>query len=1228
LSNLELDAATGTYTYAVALPIPDGSRGPAGVIRAIFNLRAIQDSIGSVRIGENGFVMAMGRDGRIFGHPRGDLLWKRVADVPELSYLRAVVESPAPWGVMIYQPPVAPGDAGSNSTASTSMSSASTTGASVHSSGTAAVASSKKPRSKSEKRGWVRGSDSMSDSSAGPGATGAATAAPSLATAAEDSWILAYSRMFRPASLGPLGWTVVGTVSRGEVIAPILAIRQRVFFIEGMFVLLAVPLVWFVSRRLAKPLNDLARRADLIAAGDLGVDLNVPSRNEIARLASALSSMMDSVRDSNRDLQRANVNLERTVAERTGQLQEKTRLLEDQSKQVLEASRLKSQFLANMSHELRTPLNAILALSEILGEKISGDLNDEQVKQVTIVNRSGRNLLRLINDILDLSKIEAGRMEVHVAAFELRTTITAIRDTIEPLAAEKGLKFEITADPALPALVSSDDARIRQILVNLLGNAVKFTEKGTVSLAMRRCHRALPGSTIGGGALDARPDATEPRFWLEMVVSDTGIGIAPEAIGKIFDEFQQADGSTTRRYGGTGLGLAISKKLTELMGGEISLESVLGKGSTFRVLLPVEAVTRAELSAQDARRGDARDSMEIAETPGAARSTASEDLSGGRAEASDHPAIASAVGPSGSLRGPSETPFSGERSQVLSDAQGMPPASRETSEAERAMRRSMPTPPKKVWVSPFKEESAPVVSRLVEIHDDSENLTPDRGVLLIVDDDSESLYVYRQFLSRHGYQVVFATNGEEVASKARQFHPEAIILDLMLPQKSGWEVLEELKVDEELKEIPVIISSVLDHRERGVCVGAFRYLTKPMSEKELLGALKDMEKARNKNVRRVLVVDDDTVDLKIAKTLLEKAGVIVLSVQKAADAVQTAVREAPDIIVLDLMMPEVDGFDVLAQLKSNPATASIPVLVHTAKEITEEDRRRLLPSARRILQKTPLEIEVILDELRQALESLPQKDPASSDALTIGDARQDAGGARPLAAGESPEPPAEANLEATTASRSTDSRSAYDAGPIQHNDVRTPRRRSPGTTQPGASRGASVPAQSRSVPATPPVESDPRNAIKRVADFGDMPDTAGIGRSAAPRARILLVEDDAANQYSIGFMLRSEGYEVLLAENGQDGITAASRERPDIILMDMMMPVMSGFDATRALKRDPILREIPIIALTAAAMAGDRERTLAAGCDDYVSKPIDRPLLLQRITHWLASTAKETAGAR
>jgi CheY-like chemotaxis protein len=389
-----------------------------------------------------------------------------------------------------------------------------------------------------------------------------------------------------------------------------------------------------------------------------------------------------------------------------------------------------------------------------------------------------------------------------------------------------------------------------------------------------------------------------------------------------------------------------------------------------------------------------------------------------------------------------------------------------------------------------------------------------------------------------------------------------------------------------------------------------------------------MEKARNKNVRRVLVVDDDTVDLKIAKTLLEKAGVIVLSVQKAADAVQTAVREAPDIIVLDLMMPEVDGFDVLAQLKSNPATASIPVLVHTAKEITEEDRRRLLPSARRILQKTPLEIEVILDELRQALESLPQKDPASSDALTIGDARQDAGGARPLAAGESPEPPAEANLEATTASRSTDSRSAYDAGPIQHNDVRTPRRRSPGTTQPGASRGASVPAQSRSVPATPPVESDPRNAIKRVADFGDMPDTAGIGRSAAPRARILLVEDDAANQYSIGFMLRSEGYEVLLAENGQDGITAASRERPDIILMDMMMPVMSGFDATRALKRDPILREIPIIALTAAAMAGDRERTLAAGCDDYVSKPIDRPLLLQRITHWLASTAKETAGAR
>jgi CheY-like chemotaxis protein len=390
-----------------------------------------------------------------------------------------------------------------------------------------------------------------------------------------------------------------------------------------------------------------------------------------------------------------------------------------------------------------------------------------------------------------------------------------------------------------------------------------------------------------------------------------------------------------------------------------------------------------------------------------------------------------------------------------------------------------------------------------------------------VDDDAGSLYVYRQFLSRLGYQVVFATHGEEAIPKARELRPAAIILDLMLPQKSGWEVLDELKQADDLKEIPVIISSVLDHRERGPCAGAFRYLTKPMSEKELRGVLTDLEHACKKDVRRVMVVDDNPVDLKIARTLLEKAGVTVLTMQKPDEAVGTAMAERPDIILLDLMMPDVDGFEVLSQLKADPATAGIPVLVHTAKDITEEDRKKLEPYARRILQKTPLQIQSILVELERAVPARPEAPQASE-----------------------PAPP-----ESET--------------------------------------------------------SEPE------------PSEAPSPSVARPLGRILFVEDDPVNQYSIGFILRAEGYEVLLAENGQEGIERAASDRPDLILMDMMMPVLSGFDAARRVKESPELCEIPIIALTARAMAGEREKTLEAGCDDYLSKPIERGLLLERVRYWV-----------
>ncbi|HXI01975.1 MAG TPA: response regulator [Candidatus Saccharimonadales bacterium] len=1117
LSNLTPNPTTGAYQYAISIAIPDGKRSPAGVLRAVFNLNQMQGSLNAMRIGEHGFVMAMGRTGTIFSYPKGEYLWRKVQDVPELSQLTRVVASRAPKGTLIYEPLA-------ETTAEVSVPGASR-------------------------------SPSAASVTAGPHPA-------SLASAPEDSWILAYGRMFRPASLGPLGWTVVATVSRAEVIAPIYAIRYRVAAFGGTVVFFAVLLVWYLSRRLARPLIDLARRADLIAAGDLGVYLSIPEKNEIGRLASALASMVDSLSAANRTLTRTNLNLEIIVADRTSELRDKTELLEEQSKQVLEASRLKSQFLANMSHELRTPLNAILALSDILAQRISGDLNEEQVKQVTIINRSGGNLLRLINDILDLSKIEAGRMEVHEDVFDLKTTLATLRDTIEPLAADKGLAFTIVPDPALPSSMKSDDPKIRQVLLNLLGNAVKFTERGSVTLTLSRRYRKLPGTDE-----EPPPLTDEGPFWLELEVKDTGVGISPQALQHIFEEFQQADGSTTRKYGGSGLGLAISKKLVELLGGELSVESAMGRGSTFRALIPVEGVASAEATIE-ARR----------------------------------PAGAGLTGPAAP----------GAATSLPSDRRALPAGTRGLVDPDESLGDGTPGRP---WVTPLKEHPVPISPRFLDIRDDANSLLPHRPTLLVVDDDPESLYVYRQFLSRQGYQVIFAISGEQVLDKARQYKPVAIILDLMLPQKSGWEVLEELKFAEDLREIPVIIASALDHRDRGLCAGAFRFLTKPMSERQLSSVLQELERARKKDVHRVLVIDDDPVELGIARTLFEKAGLDVTTKDNGEEAVIWARNESPDIIVLDLLMPAMDGFEVLSRLKSDQATAGIPVLIYTAKDVTEEDRRRLLPSVRRIFPKVPLQIEEMLEELEKALQTVPHAiRPTARPEPELSRPPQDA-----------PEGPAGT---ASGASRPPGPRAAR---PQAEPGGELSEDRIPATGIAAAPSGLPASDTARAevswtgdpVPTGTVVDGTPDETAGDEPDLvetGPVPryDVRDADSRSLPRIRILLVEDDTANQYTIGFLLRSAGYEVIIAENGEEGLQAAERVRPHMILMDMMMPVMSGFEATRILKSRSDLKEIPVIALTAAAMAGDRERTLAAGCDDYVSKPVDRVLLLERVRHWKA----------
>ena len=950
LSNLQFDPSIGSHVYSIALPISDDPRPVAGVVKAVFNLKAVQDLVNSVRIADGGYLVVVASDGTVLSHPDPRNLFRRVGDVPDLAPVAELI--------------------------TTSL-------------------------------------------------RGVSDFEPNGQRKAAGHWLVGYTRLMRPASLGPLNWTVAALVSRAEVISPITSVRDSAVIAGLVFILAAVPIVFAVSRRLTRPLVDLSQRAERISKGELDVELSVPSSNEIGQLATALAKMVENLKASHRRTLDINAGLERTVRERTEELQRKNRQIEAQNKKVVEASRLKSQFLANMSHELRTPLNAVLALSEILSSEMSGPLNEEQLKQVSIVNRSGKSLLRLINDVLDLSKIEAGRMNVEKAPMSLHGLATLVVDTLRPLAEDKSLSLASSLGPGVPEFITSDEHKLRQILINLIGNGVKFTERGGVTMDL--AFKPEPGT-------------------ISFTITDTGIGIPADSLDRIFEEFRQGDGSTTRKYGGTGLGLTISKKMAELMGGTLVVASEPGKGSAFTLTIPYE--------------------------------------------------------PAGPV-----------------------PAS--PTETLRRVRMQVPEP------------------ALMSTGDDSSTALHDsRPIVLVAEDELDNLYIMKKYLNRYGCQVIFARDGNDVLVKARKYKPLAITLDLVLPKKNGWDVLSELKTDPETRNIPVIVASVLDNQERGFCLGAYRYLVKPINETDLADTIHQIQWADRKDVRRVLIIDDNVVDSDLMSRLLEESKYQTLQASRGDEGIATAARERPDLIMLDLSMPGMDGFEVMAGLKAREETRDIPVVIYTAKDLSEDETARLRRDARRVFLKNPLEPGKLLAEIGELLQSIAPR--------ATGAGEEGAFGAVAPAAG------------------TTGNATREDAW------------------------------------------EDASQAVAAVAKTM----AAGSSLRGATR-RILLVEDDPANQYTIEFMLRTEGYEVVVAENGREAIEKAGSQRPDVILMDMMMPVMGGHEATRVLKEMPGIMDIPVIALTAAAMTGDREKALAAGCDDYVSKPVDRPFLLERIGHWV-----------
>ncbi|WP_346238398.1 response regulator [Niabella insulamsoli] len=730
---------------------------------------------------------------------------------------------------------------------------------------------------------------------------------------------------------------------------------------------------------------------------------------ELEAQTQKLQASEEELRVQQEELLQSNQELE----ERSKLLEEKNILIAHRNSEIQKkaeelalSTKYKSEFLANMSHELRTPLNSILLLSRLMVENGDENLTADQVESAKVIQSSGSSLLSLIDEILDLSKIEAGKMELEYKQIDLTELKNDLYSLFAPVAKDKGLDFGIEITSEVPATLNTDKLRLEQILRNLLSNAIKFTQEGSVQLSVSQ--------------------PTHDADFLHFIVKDTGIGISEENRKIIFEAFQQADGSTRRKFGGTGLGLSISRELARLLGGEITVESEMGSGSHFTLAIPLKEVRHTHKDQEEQTAAPAFD---------------------------------------------------------------------------------FEAPPDGI------DAPKPALQIPEDVPDDRNSIQSGDKVILIVEDDTNFAKALLKFTHKQHYKGVIVVRGDLAVQAAENYQPLAILLDIQLPVKNGWEVMDELKANAKTRHIPVHIMSSLKVKKESLLKGAIDFINKPIALEQMGGIFKKIEHALTRNPKKVLIVEENPKHATALSYFLSNFNITSEIKTNVEESINALASDQVNCVILDMGVPDKTGYETLEAIKQKKGLEDLPIIIFTGKNLSHAEEMKIRQYADSIVIKTAHSFQRILDEVGLFLHLVE--------------------------------------------------------------------------------------------------ESHTNQGSKPASKLGAL-------NEVLKEKTVLIADDDVRNIFSLTKTLENYQMKVISAIDGKEALQQLKNHPgTTVILMDMMMPEMDGYETIQQIRNMPAYKKLPIIAVTAKAMTGDREKCIQAGASDYISKPVDKDQLLSLLRVWL-----------